>query len=223
MANRVETDVTWEWNSPKRQNISETSKRKPKTKLCLIGKKIVKDKIIKKADVVNDGEKGGFFKFEEELKSICLSNNENTVSVKKSSIFQTDVIMESVDLPTDKINNSNEENLVGNNSNYSNFFNDSDFDSIIMQCKDKVPIPVNKNISKNGCENQNNSSSASFSRVTSLPTNNFASIQVNRSQNFQRTVTMPIVLEKNNPESCDSPLNFSAESNFGKLYTRVLE
>lgn len=202
VANRVETDVTWEWNSPKRQNISESSKRKPKTKLCLLGKKSIKEKIIKKSDV-NEGEKGGFFKFAEELKNINLSNPKTT--------DREDLLMTASNLQIDKINNSNEENLSGN---YSNFFNDSDFDSIIMQCNEE-PIPVNTNISKNSCEIKNNSSAASssFSRFTSLPTSN-----VDRIQNFQRTVTMPIVLDTITSDGCDSPLNSSGKSSTGKHF-----
>lgn len=128
-----------------------------------------KEKVIKKSDAVND--RGGFFKFEEELKNICLSN---TITAGSSVQIQKDVIIKTCE----GINNSNEENL---GANYSNFFNDSDFDSIIMQCnEDKDPVPVTTDLS-------NNSSLASFSRVTSLPTNTV----MDRPQHFQRTVTMP--------------------------------
>lgn len=209
VANRVETDVTWEWNSPKRQNISESSKRKPKTKLCLLGRKTVKEKNIKKSEV-NEAEKGGFFKFAEELKNFKLSNS----CVSNPTILQDQDV-----LPIDTINNSNEENLAGN---YSNFFNDSDFDSIIMQCNEEPIIQVNRNSSKNGCEikNHSNVASSSFSRFTSLPTNN-VNVQVDRTQNFQRTVTMPTVLDNaaSGTGSLDSPLTISGDSSCGKHYS----
>lgn len=168
---------------------------------------MVKEKIIKKSDFVSEAaERGGFFKFEEELKNICLSN---TKPAEGGVQVEEDVIMET----SEKIKNSNEENLCGN---YSNFFNDSDFDSIIMQCnEDKDPAPVTKDLTKNGCEITKNSSTAasSFSRVTSLPTKNVT----DKSQAFQRTVTMP---SKSNTYKSDSS-NFSGESSVGKFLISI--
>lgn len=163
---------------------------------------MVKEKIIKKSEV-NEDVKGGFFKFAEELKNFKMSNS----TVPDPTILQKDVLIEAAsDLPTDKINNSNEENLAGN---YSNYFNDTDFDSIILQCNVE-PIAVKRNNSS--------AASSSFSRFTSLPANNI-SVQVDKTQNFQRTVTMPSVLDKSTNGSCDSQLNFSGESSFGKLFS----